>query len=154
ERPNIPASLTRHFAPGTYRIISMPEPVAARRLTLFEHIQQPLKREGHGPHPLPLAQHIEHVWMEPSAGGTRDPDIWEFTLPAAVDATLDLNNEMEGTLDLVLDLVNENHPLPPVAQLPPGRGWKGTLGAGHYRLATRCARTDNRHPYAIALWPE
>src|SRR5207244_596600 len=65
EPPNVTADLTRHFEPGTYRIVSLPEPVATRRVTLFERVRQAAKREGHGPHALGLAERVEHVWTEP-----------------------------------------------------------------------------------------
>src|SRR5439155_1208552 len=71
EPPNVTADLTRHFEPGTYRIVSLPEPVATRRVTLFERVRQATKREGHGPHALGLAERVEHVWTEPEAGQAR-----------------------------------------------------------------------------------
>ncbi len=150
ERPNIAADVTRRFEPGTYQFISMPQPVAARRLTLLERIQGPPKLEGHGPHRLPLARRVEHEWMEPAAGGERTPDTWEFVLPASVDATVELTSEMQGTLELV----DGDSRLTPVAQLPPGRGWKGKLQSGHYRLQTTCVRPNNQLSYTVAVWPE
>ena len=151
EPPNIAADLSRRFGPGTYQFISMPQPVAARRLTLLERIQEPPKLEGHGPHRLPLATRLEHVWLEPAAAGTeRVPDVWEFTLPAPVDARIELTSEMQG----VLVLVEDDGRLTPVATLPPARGWKGKLQAGHYRLEATCVRPNNQLPYAVAVWPE
>src|SRR5436190_2160192 len=38
--------------------------------------------------------------------------------------------------------------------VPPGRGWKGKLEAGRYRLDVACARPNNRVTYEIGLWPE
>jgi hypothetical protein len=150
EPPNITADLTRHFDPGTYRIVSLPEPVAARRITLLERIVDAPQRTGHGPHTLPLATRVEHEWLEPADGAARLPDTWELTVPAPVDVTIDLTNEMEGTLVLV----GADAGRTPVATLLPARGWKGKLAMGRYRLEVACARPDNRHGYQIAVWPE
>src|SRR5439155_1354114 len=83
--PTVTADLTRHFEPGTYRIVSLPEAVATRRVTLFERVRQAAKREGHGPHALGLAERVEHVWTEPEAGQARVPDAWLVTVPAPID---------------------------------------------------------------------
>src|SRR5207244_3008363 len=49
EPPNVPADLTRHLEPGTYQGVSLPEPVATRRVTLFERARRAEKRGGQGP---------------------------------------------------------------------------------------------------------
>src|SRR5438034_944357 len=147
EPPNVMADLTRHFEPGTYRIISLPEPVATRRVTLFERVRQAAKREGHGPHALALAERAEHVWTEPEAGQARVPDTWLLTVPAPIDARIELTGEMQG------DLVRTDGEGAAVS-VPPGRGWKGKLEAGRYRLDVVCARPNNRVTYELGLWPE
>src|SRR5436190_299929 len=38
--------------------------------------------------------------------------------------------------------------------VPPGRGRKGKLEAGRYRLDVVCARPNNRVTYQIGVWPE
>src|SRR5438874_2603819 len=73
EPPNVTADLTRHFEPGAYCIVSLPEPVATRRVTLFERVRQVAKREGDGPHALALAERVEHWWMGPEARQARVP---------------------------------------------------------------------------------
>src|SRR5436309_3946903 len=147
EPPNVTADLTRHFEPGTYRIVSLPEPVATRRVTLFERVRQAAKREGHGPHALALAERAEHVWTEPEAGRARVPDTWLLTVPAPIDARIELTGEMQG------DLVRTDGEGAAVS-VPPGRGWKGKLEAGRYRLDVVCARPNNRVTYELGLWPE
>src|SRR5207245_178807 len=147
EPPNVTADLTRHFEPGTYRIVSLPEPVATRRVTLFERVRQAAKREGHGPHALGLAERVEHVWTEPEAGQARVPDAWLVTVPAPIDARIELTGEMQG------ELVRTDGEGAGVS-VPPGRGWKGKLEAGRYRLDVVCARPNNRVTYELGLWPE
>src|SRR5216110_1929003 len=147
EPPNVTADLTRHFEPGAYRIVSLPEPVATRRVTLFERVRQAAKREGHGPHALGLAERIEHVWTEPEAGQARVPDAWLVTVPAPIDARIELTGEMQGDL---VSLDGEGA----AVSVPPGRGWKGKLEAGRYRLDVVCARPNNRVTYQIGVWPE
>src|SRR5439155_104541 len=41
-----------------------------------------------------------------------------------------------------------------VATVPPGRGWKGKLEMGRYRLDLVCARPNNRVTYELGVWPE
>src|SRR3989454_3409081 len=147
EPPNVTADLTRHFEPGTYRIVSLPEPVATRRVTLFERVRQAAKREGHGPHALGLAERVEHVWTEPEGGRARLPDAWLVTVPAPIDAGIERTGEMQG------ELVRTDGEGAGVS-VPPGRGWKGKLEAGRYRLDVVCARPNNRVTYELGLWPE
>jgi hypothetical protein len=150
ERPNIPASLTRHFEPGTYRLVLLPELVESRRVTLLQAVPAPLRFKGHGPYPLPLAQQVENVWMEPNGEDERVPDTWEFTLPAPVDATIELTGEMQGALQLV----DSDGAISDIATVSPGRGWKGKLTAGRHLLKVVCSRRNNRQPYHVAVWPE
>jgi hypothetical protein len=150
EAPDIAADVTRHFEPGDYQIVSLPEPVATRRVTLFERVRRPLKQEGHGPHVLPVAERVEHAWTEPEAGQPRVPDGWLITIPAPVNARIDLTGEMQG--DLVG--LDGGETSGPVVTVPPLRGWKGKLAAGRYRLDVTSARPNNHAPYALAVWPE
>lgn len=150
ERPDIPASLTRHFEPGTYRLVLLPELVESRRVTLLQVVPAPLHFEGHGPHALPLAQQVEKVWMEPDGEGERVPDTWEFTVPAPMDAAIELTGEMQGELQLV----GGDESVTGVASLLPGRGWKGELSAGRHLLKVVCSRRNNRQPYQVAVRPE
>src|SRR5437870_982425 len=150
EPPNVPADLTRHLEPGTYQVVSLPEPVATRRVTLFERVRQAAKREGHGPHALSLAARVAHVWTEPEAGQARVSDAWLVTIPAPVDARVELTAEMQGDL---VRLDGDGAPAR-VATVPPGRGWKGKLEMGRYRLDVVCARPNNRVTYELGVWPE
>src|SRR5439155_975277 len=106
------------------------------------------KREGHGPHALALAERVEHVWMEPEAGQARVPDAWLVTVPAPIDARIELTGEMQG------ELVRTDGEGAAVS-VPTGRGWKGKLEAGRDRrldararggggAAARAARQDGR----------
>src|SRR5437867_401438 len=94
-----------------------------------------------------LAERVEHVWTEPEAGQARVPDAWLVTVPAPIDARIELTGEMQG------ELVRTDGEGAGVS-VPPGRGWKGKLEAGRYRLDVMCARPNNRVTYQIGLWPE
>lgn len=138
------ADIEMRFEPGRYRLVVLPEAVATRTVTHFDRVRQPLRFEGHGPHDLPLGTRVEHVWLEPEGGGDRAPDVWTIRVPAAVDATIDLTGEMQGTLHRV-----ESGPAVQVGFVPPGRGWRGVLDAGTYRLEATCSRRNNRAAYQI-----
>ena len=101
ESPNIRADITRTFEPGDYRLVLLPEDVMTRRVTVLERIAEPLHFVGHGPHQLPLDRQVEHVWVQASVGGQEPPDVWEFSMPAAAGAQIDLSAEMTGVLELV-----------------------------------------------------
>jgi len=149
ERPNLPASFTRSFAPGDYRLLLLPEPVAGRRLTLLERLTEPPRFEGHGPHCLPLDTEVEHVWEEPEGDGERVPDRWEFALAGAGEVLIRLNQEMHGRLLRLTEGGTTE-----VALVPPLRGFAGRLEPGHYRLEAECARRNNRVTYTVAVEPQ
>src|SRR5206468_10349429 len=87
------------------------------------------------------------VGTEPAAGQARLPDGWLVTVPAPIDARIELTGEMQG------ELVRTDGEGAAVS-VPPGRGWKGKLEAGRYRLDVVCARPNNRVTYELGLWPE
>jgi hypothetical protein len=148
--PNGPADYTRHFEAGAYRLVVLPEPVGSRVVTLLQRTAPPLKFAGHGPHRLPLATRAENLWMEPTPGQPRHPDVWSFELPAPAEASLELTDEMSGELLRV----GPDGKAEKVASIPPVRGWKGRLAAGLYRLEAACVRTNSSLPYRVAVWPE
>jgi hypothetical protein len=150
ETPSIAADLTRYYEPGRYRVVILPESTDARVVTAIEPSTRTLRYQAHGPHRLPLARRVDHVWLEPGEGETRAPDVWELNIPAAIDATMELTGEMQGSLLRI----GEDGSTSAVAAVPPGRGWKGVLETGRYRLEVTCVRTNNRAPYQVALWPE
>src|SRR5207247_2206591 len=96
---------------------------------------------------LAAGERVEHVWTEPEAGQARVPDAWLVTVPAPIDARIELTGEMQGDL---VRLDGEGA----AVSVPPGRGWKGKLDAGRYRLDVACARPNNRVTYGIGVWPE
>jgi hypothetical protein len=147
EPPGVPAELTRRFEPGRYRLVLLPEPVASRRVTTLARIPEPARREGHGPHRLPLDESVRHRWVEAAEGAARTPDRWEFTLPARAEVAVTLTGEMQGAL------LRRGSAADPVARVPPGRGWSGTLEAGEYALDAVCSRVSNQVEYDVALRP-
>ncbi len=155
QRPDRPADLTRRFAPGTYRIILLPQPVEARALLLLERKREPLRFTGHGPHALPLEQAVEHVWTEPAGEAPetaeRPPDLWRFEVPAEVQATVALTEEMAGR---IVRLAPDGAAVEPeVGVVPPGRSWTGTLAPGRYQIEARCFRRNNLVRYQVSVRP-
>ncbi|MBI3785091.1 MAG: hypothetical protein HY270_17005 [Deltaproteobacteria bacterium] len=153
DKPNLALDVTRELDPGTYHVVSLPEPVAGRRQTLLERVREAPTYKGHGPHPLPLDVHVEHTWFEPPANGGRTPDSWDFSTPASIDATIELSGEMQGELLKVGD----DGSLQSVATIPAGRGWRGwaqKLDPAHYRLQVLSARVNNDLAYTVAVRSE
>jgi hypothetical protein len=147
EKPGIPADFDRIFEPGKYRLVILPDPVESRRSTLLKKFPAIPKYKGHGPHLMRLEKTIEHLWREPQSGKERIPDKWKFVLPALAEVTVELTGEMEG----ILYLINEDNSEKKIAQVPPGRGWKGELEKGPYRLDAVCSRKNDRVDYVLKL---
>jgi hypothetical protein len=149
EQPGGKLEVSRAFAPGTYRLVVLPQPVDSRALVVLKRQAEPLQLTGHGPHALPLDTPVEHQWVEPEGDAARQPDLWRFTVPARLNATVSLTEEMQGTLRRV------DGPTPAqVGQVPPGRSWTGELEEGTYELAAECSRRNNLVRYEVAVRPE
>jgi hypothetical protein len=147
--PGGPADVTRDFDSGRYRFVVLPEATDARVVSLIEPMGRRPPREGHGPHPLPLGQAVEHVWLEPEEGQERVPDTWELRLPGATDVSFTLGGGMEASLRLA-----DGPEAPVVATLGPGQPAKHALSAGRYRLEVRSVRRNNRASYTVGAFPE
>jgi hypothetical protein len=130
--------------PGTYAVLSLPERISTRRVTEILREDPPAleAREGHGPFVLAAGELGRHTWTEPSDGGERVSDTWTLDLPAAVDATVSLSEEMVG------DLMRDGER---VGRVLPGRPWSGHLDAGPLTLSVRGARTSNGLPYTVRV---
>ena len=142
--PDAEADMTRTFEPGSYRLILLPGATASRRVTLLQRVPPALSFEGHGPHRLPLAQRVEHRWMEPAEGAPRTPDAWDIQMPAPANVTIELTGEMEARL------VRGSPPVE-VATLPAGKPWQGRLEAGSYEIQAVCARINNNVDYTVEV---
>ncbi len=141
-RPGIDADLTHDFAPGNYRLVVLPQTVDAQVVTLLEAEREPPRFEGHGPHRIELGQRVAHRWLEPAEGESRQPDQWQFTAPAAIDARIALSAGMAG--ELVLD--GET-----LAGFDGEKGWEGALEAGDYTLSLKSRRPNNRLDYRFTI---
>jgi hypothetical protein len=161
--PNLAADISRALAPGTYRLVLLPQAIGGRAVTLLTRRREKLRFDGHGPHALPLDTAVEHLWREPDqppastadpqAAATderraeRPPDLWRFELPAAATTTITLDEEMEGTLTR-LDAPGGTAEL---GRVPPGRQLSLELGAGRYQLAAVCSRRNNLVRYHVRV---
>ncbi len=154
EKPNGEADIEWNLDPGSYRFVLLPQPVDARALVMVERKPQALKREGHGPHQIPLEKPVENVWMEPEGPSdgnnqtnetaVRPPDVWQFELPAKAHVAVELTEEMQGHLSRIGDTTE-------IAYVPPGRGWKGELEPGRYQVAAECSRRNSRVRYTVTI---
>ncbi len=149
--PNGVADVTRKFAPGKYRFLILPEATPARVITLLSALKPPPVYKGHGPHTVALEQRIEHLWLEPQADEPRQPDQWQFEIPARLHATIQLTAEMQGSLLRTGEPGSEGRA---VAFVPPGRPWTGILEPGQYRLDVVCSRRNNRVLYQLEVRSE
>ncbi|MEL6188341.1 MAG: hypothetical protein AAFU79_27270, partial [Myxococcota bacterium] len=87
ERPGGPARFDRRFAPGTYRLVLLPESVRARAVTVLERERPPPAREGHGPHAIDLDEQVPHIW---TGGDASARDVFRFEVPADIDVKIEL----------------------------------------------------------------
>ena len=171
--PNLPADVSRRLAPGSYRLVLLPQPVAGRAVTLLTRQREALRFAGHGPHALPLDTTVEHLWREPDGGpdgapaAERPPDLWRFELPAAATATLTLDAEMQGTLTRLDGGAEGGGAAAGVAgapvsvaagpaagmlgEVPPGRSLALDLAAGRYQLAVVCSRRNSLVRYRVRV---
>jgi hypothetical protein len=147
--PDIQADISRHFTPGQYRLVVLPEVTTARVVAQIEPTARQRRFKGHGPHALRLAESINHVWMEPDNDAARTPDQWDFVAPAPLETRIELSGEMQADL-MRMDAFGA---ATKIAGVMPGRGWKGNLDAAKYRLNVTAMRKNNRVPYRIAVWP-
>jgi len=145
--PNTPADFTHDFKPGEYRLIILPSDTETRVISRLQKIPDKLRFEGHGPHPLPLQQNVQHLWLEPGDGKPRTPDAWNFTLPALADTSITLDNEMGGELVKL----NGHGASEKIAQLNSIKSWNGRLEQGDYRLLLRNQRKNNRVEYNLVV---
>ena len=140
--PNADADLDQDFAAGTYRLVILPQPVAARIVTLLEPIAAPAPVEGHGPHDLALNMTQKFQWMEPEEGAARSPDQWRIRLTAPTHLAIDLSRGM------VADIVGETDGKG-FGQVNGGETWKGLLPMGSYLLKATTREPNNRFDYEI-----
>ncbi len=140
--------LDQDLAAGDYRLVVMPEPVAARVLARLTALPAATAREGHGPFSLPFEATQRHEWREPAArDAPRQPDRWDFALAGEAAVTLTLTAGMQARL-----LPQDGGAA--LAQLAAGSPFNGTLPAGRYRVEAQGASRDDRLPYGITLRSE
>ena len=147
--PGIPASFSHRFSAGEYRLTILPGTTDSRLVTTLREPATTPRREGHGPHALPLDAAVEATWMEPRVEGdaalVRTPDTWTFTLHAPAQTTITLSPEMVGTL-----WAGEAA----VLATEPGQPWSGALPAGEYRMEVRSDRRNHGIPYRLTVATE
>lgn len=135
---------TRHFEPGSYRLVVSPEDVEARMIARVKPIVAEAALDGHGPHPLPFEKTQKLQWREPQAkDAPRAPDVWRFTLAGESDIELSIG---EGMIGDIVKGENES-----VGKVAGDRPFKGGLSPGDYRIEARSLSHDDRLDYAITL---
>lgn len=155
--PLAQGQLSVELEPGEYRLIVLPQPVAARAIVLAARERAPVELSGHGPHRLQLDREASNLWLEPAEGAPREPDRWRFILPAATGVTINLSEEMMGSIRAVGAIsppsgaVAALPAVPNGGLVPPGRGFRGELAAGEYELQAESSRSNNRLPYRIVV---
>jgi hypothetical protein len=140
--PGGPADAVMQFEPGDYRMILLPGTVENRAVTELVPILAPVTYQGHGPFAAVFGQNMQNRWMEPAPGQKRQPDMWDFTLPAAAGTDISLDGGMRG----VLTQAGSANPL---ARL--SGSWTGKLPAGIYVLSAMSAVPDNRVDYDLDI---
>jgi uncharacterized protein YecT (DUF1311 family) len=146
--PGVPATVEQEMKPGRYRIVILPQPVEAKVVTLLEKIPPAVVREGHGPHWLALNESVSYRWLEPEAGGERQPDMWQFALPAPMHVAIALSGGMAARLALLGDGGYD------VTNLIGGVPWQGELPYGTYRIEVVSERPNNRFDYTVGVGTE
>lgn len=86
------ASFSLPLDPGSYRLISLPEPVESRRIIGFDAEPKPFELTGKGPHPIALNQSIQHLWRK------GDADVFTLQVHADLAVEVDLDRGMRMTL--------------------------------------------------------
>lgn len=142
--------LIAELEPGNYRVLVLPQTAEARVLTLLGRIVEAKRYKGHGPHRIMLGlisqeTQVAHTWLEPAKGKVRQPDQWEFTLPAPAQITVALDNEMEATLASAAD------PARGIAKIDARQPWRGDLAAGRYWLRAQHSRRNNFVAYSLRV---
>lgn len=140
-RPGGPAAATIALGAGDYQMVLLPRPVDSRAVTVLHRVVPPVEHSGHGPFALVLEHDSQNRWMEPEDGAPRVPDRWRFTLPAASEVTVAVDNGMRATLvgaDGGTDRVAFDE-----------RPWTGTVPAGDYTVEVVSAAPNSRVDYTL-----
>jgi hypothetical protein len=146
--PDIPAKLRHEFVPGLYRYLSLPWDVDTLRDTRLEEVVPPAKVEGRGPHAISLNERLENVWREPPKGAPRERDLYDFIVPAEVDATIALS---EPQMQAYLKRQEATGGGKIIEEMPAGKNWSGRLASGNYRLEVECSRQNDLLPYSVSV---
>jgi len=147
--PGGPCQVEAQLRPGVYRLLLLPGELPTRVVAAFSAEEREAPLTGRGPHPLRVGRRLEHLWLEPPAGG-EERDVYAFSLPAQATARLTLSLGMVGELSRE---VGEGR-WESFAAVDGGRPLEGKLAAGNWQLAVRAARGDNRLPYWVQLEAE
>ena len=135
--------IERAMAPGRYRIVVEPSPVARQIVLRLRPVETPAPIQGHGPHPLPFEQRQTAIWREPEgASAPRTPDRWTFTLEGRGEIGLTLSDSMVGELSRA----GSQDPARRIVQR-----FSGTLEAGHYELDVTSVGRNDRAEYVVRL---
>jgi uncharacterized protein YecT (DUF1311 family) len=144
-KPGDPADLDYDFAPGSYRLVVLPQPVDAKIITTIEALPMAPELNGHGPFDLALNKTQSYQWLEPVDGEPRQPDLWRFTLPAASTVSIDLPRGVRGKLHAV-PATSGDFP-----EVNGGETWSRDLPAAVYQLEVSSRTPNNRLDYTLTV---
>ncbi len=146
-RPGLNTDLKLDLFPGKYRLISLPQEVEGKRLTLFSQEMKSEKPKGKGPIALEWNNYFNNTWKE--SEGERFPDVYTFQVPAKMPVTFSIDNHMWGRLFLL-----ENGKKKPVRDLYSDKNLNLELASGAYRLEMFARRVGNQQNYNVRLSTE
>ncbi|MBI3776434.1 MAG: hypothetical protein HY273_12970 [Gammaproteobacteria bacterium] len=144
--PGSNGNITREFEPGDYQLLVLPEPSAARVVTLLHELREPAINVGHGPHRIALNQAVQHEWREPEGDAPRIADQWDFELPARAKVRVHVDQDMQAVLARGEPGVQDA-----ITTITAAHPWEGELDAGIYRLAAQSVRNNNRVNYVLGV---
>jgi len=146
-KPGITGNIHRVFHPGKYRLVVLPMALESKVTSILQADTIEIKRQGHGPFELPFNKRLQHVWLEPKEGKTRPRDQWQFELPATVNTTINLSQDMEGSLYRLDGKADEK-----LIDKMPTSVFEKMLPAGRYSLKIKSRRKNNRLDYHLSIF--
>lgn len=143
-KPGIPTDIRQNLLPGSYLLVSLPQEVEGKRLTLLTVVSNNPDISGKGPLQLELNQTIRNTWKETAS--QREPDVYLFRIPARIPVNFSMETHMWGRLFRV-----EKGKKTALADLYADGRLDHTLPAGQYLLEVMARRKGNLQTYTVGI---